>query len=310
MANISIDLNLYRIFQALMREGKVSAAADALGLSQPAVSHALAKLRAAFGDPLFVRTRHGMKPTSRAMEMADAIDRGLAILASTQNNQAAFDPGKARGRIRLVMADDTQALVLPLVTALLEREAPGIQLETYKLDPDSVFEDLESARRDLAFGAFPASPTSIYRQNLYREHFACVVRQDHPRIGDSLTLDLYTQVPHILICPLGRPTKGLVDDALAKKGRRRNVAHYVPEFLAAPLIVERTDYILTLSNRIAHMMARMAAIKILEPPIELPSYPVDQIWHGTTHHDPLLSWFRRRVYAVFREEGPPGAPCA
>lgn len=298
MKNNPIDLNLFVIFQSLMRERKVSLAAQALGLSQPAVSHALAKLRSAFADPLFVRTRYGIKPTSRALEMAESVEHALALLAETTHPKSGFDPQTVKSILRLAMADDTQSLVLPQIASFLQCRAPQLSLEVYKLHSDTILDELESGARDLAFGSFSALPASFYRQELYKEEFICVLRGNHPKIGETLSLEQYVKQNHVLVCPIGRPTKGVVDDVLAKIGLSRRVVLYVPEFMAAPLIVERTNHILTISRRIAERMAATANVKLLKPPLELPHYAITQIWHGHRHRDPLHSWLRGQVAAL------------
>lgn len=292
----NLDLNLLVVLHALITERSVTRAAAEVGLTQPAMSHALARLRKALGDPLLVRTPRGMEPTPRAKAMAEPLERALADLREAVSSPTTFDPRRARGRFRIATDDYLELILMPKLLARLWQEAPGIDLRLSSSSSRSGH-DLAEGRIDMiidpvsAFGPLPGA----YSQRILEERFVCVVRADHPRIGKRLTLEAFVELPHALVAPGGRPG-GIVDAALAKRGMRRRIAIAVPHFLAAPAIVRQTDVILTVGERIAKALGD--GLRILSPPIPLPRFSVETIWHERYHADPARSWLRHVVAEV------------
>jgi DNA-binding transcriptional LysR family regulator len=294
-----LDLNLLVVLRALIAERSVTRAAAEVGLSQPAMSHALARLRTALGDQLLVRTPRGMEPTPRAKAIAEPLERALANLREAVNAPTAFDPKRARRGFRIATDDYLELVLMPQLLARLWLEAPGINVRILNSSGRSGH-DLAEGRIDLiidpvsAFGPLPGA----YSQRIIEERFVCVVRADHPRVRKRLTLDTFVALPQALVAPGGRPGS-IVDAALAKRGLRRRVALEIPHFLAAPHIVRHTDVILTIGERIAQAMAD--GLRILAPPIELPRFTVETIWHERHHADPAHTWFRHVVAEVAKE---------
>jgi DNA-binding transcriptional LysR family regulator len=299
MLDLNIDrlnLNLLVALDALIAERSVTRAAARLGLSQPAVSHALARLRKALGDPLLVRSPRGMDLTPRAQAIAGPLTRALGDLAAAVRPPAFFDPARTARRFRIATDDYLERLLLPKLLPRLWQEAPGIDIEVTTSGARS--------GHDLADGLVDAviAPAGVigplpgaYTQHLFEERFVCLSRQDHPAIGRRLTLDAYVAVPHILVSPGGRPGS-IVDKALSKLGRRRRVAVNVPHFLAALPIVRQSDVVITIGSRLA--FASREGLRIHKPPLDLPGFSVSLFWHEREHADPAHVWFRRIVASV------------
>jgi len=292
----ALDLNLLVVLRALIAEKSVTRAAAAVGLSQSATSHALARLRQAMEDQLLVRTPRGMELTPRAKAMAEPLERALAGLHEVVSAPAVFEPGRSRRRFRIATDDYLELVLMPALLARIWREAPGVDV-TILSSSSSSGQDLAAARIDIiidprvAFGPLPGA----YSQRILDDRFVCVVREGHPAGSGRLTLEAFLAHPHALVAPSGRPG-GVVDSVLAKRGLRRRVALVLPHFLAAPHIVRQTDVILTVGERIARSLG--AGLRLLAPPIPLPRFTVETIWHQRHHADPAHAWFRRVVADV------------
>jgi DNA-binding transcriptional LysR family regulator len=292
----SLDLNLLVALDALIAERGVTRAAERLGLSQPAVSHALARLRKTLGDPLLVRSPRGMDLTPRAQGIAAPLARALVDLAAAVRPPAPFDPAASTRRFRIATDDYPERLVLPKLLARLWREGPGVEVEVMTTGPRSGH-DLADGLADavIAPAGVIGSLPGAYTQHLFDERFVCLSRVRHPTIGRRLTLDTYIALPHLLVSPGGRPGS-IVDKALSKLGRRRRVAVVVPHFLAALPIVRQSDVVVTIGRRLA--LASREGLRIHAPPLELPGFGVSLFWHEREHGDPAHAWFRRIVASV------------
>ncbi len=296
-----IDLNLLVVLDALLTECHVTRAARRVGLSQPATSHALARLRRLLEDPLLVRgPGGGLVLTSRAALLAPALRSALEGVAATLRGPPAFDPSTARHEIRIATADYAELVLLPRLAARLGREAPGVDLWSSDI-PHDVGERLAAGAIDLILQVRGRSRyAGLYERPLFDETFHCVVRASHPIADKRLTLARYLALSHLLIAPRGQPG-GVVDDALAALGKRRRVAMAVPHFLVAPHIVRESDLILTLATRLARLFAEPLELTVLRPPIALPSFTVSMMWHERAHHDPAHRWLREQIAAVAGE---------
>ncbi|HEX2571260.1 MAG TPA: LysR family transcriptional regulator [Polyangia bacterium] len=294
----SLDLNLLVTLDAVLTEGSVQRASARLGVTQSAVSHALARLREALGDPLVVRTPRGMVPTARAMRLGGTLRHCLAELEGAMHSEAPFDPATAQRAFTLSAADATEFLLLPQLMRRLAEEAPGVDILVRPPLPE-VVPDLESGALDLALGVFAEVPGGLRRQPVIHERFVCMVRRGHPRVRRALSLDAYLELSHISIAPRG--TAGnLVDDALARMGRSRRVALRVPHFLVAPLVVAETDLVLILPEHLARRYAEMLPIELIKPPIELTGFTLHQLWHERVQNDAGHVWLRRTVAEILK----------
>ncbi len=293
-----IDLNLFVTLDAVLREGSVRGAAVRLGVTQSAVSHGLRRLRDALGDPLVVRTARGMRATPRAERLANALRRSLGDLDSALRDTAVFEPAVARRTFTISAADATEAVLLPPLMRLLVQEAPNIDLIIRPQAP-GVAERLADGELDIALGVFPEASGALRVQPVYRQQYVCMVRQDHPEVKRSLTLERYLKLSHIRVAPQGTADSP-VDDALARQGRRRKVALVVPHFLVAPMVVAETDLALLLPERLARRYAELVPVRLVQPPLEVAGFTVSQLWSERVHLDPGHMWLRKRLASVAR----------
>lgn len=294
------DLNLLVVFEALVVEGSVTRAAARVGLTQPAMSHALGRLRKLFGDPLLVRTPRGMLPTPRAQELIGPIRRALGEIDRALTQPQAFEPRTARRPFSIACVDFGSLVVVPPLLARLRAEAPGADLLVRPLRGDHIERQLAEGEVDIGIGVLADFETSaVLRQKLFDERFVCVVRAGHPAVGASITLSEFVSLDHALIAPRGA-LGGHVDRALAEHGLRRRVVLAIPHFLAAPILVSRSDLILTVAERIARTFAEMIPLRIVEPPLDVEGFTVSQYWHERQSKDPAHAWFRGLVAEVCR----------
>ena len=292
-----IDLNQLLALDALLREGSVTRAARRVGLSQPAMSHALARLRVQFADPLLVRAGKRMQPTPRARALAAPLRDALARLESALGEPAPFHPERAEGTLRIAAVDFSMLVLVPALCAVLAREAPGITVSVVA-PVEQLDRALVDGETDLHLGLRrPAE--GLFQRDLLTERFVCVVRRDHPEVGRSLNLRQFTRLPHALISPHGTKT-GAVDVALARRGLSRRVQVVMPNFHAAALLVARSDMVLTVSERVARTAPRRGPLRILRPPLPLDGFTVTMRWHARTDADPLHAWVRQRLLAIAR----------
>jgi DNA-binding transcriptional LysR family regulator len=296
-----LDLNLLVALRALLAERHVTRAAERVGLSQPAMSHALARLRELLGDPLLVRTATGMKPTARAEAMTVPLERALEDLGRVLASPAAFEPRLSTRKFRIATNDYMELVLLPRLLARLWAEAPGIDVRLTNL-ADRANEDLAEGNIDLAMGVVGQlgaadAPQGIRSQRLVSDGFVCVVRDEHPVVKKRLSLDDFIALPHALVAPRGG-TGSVVDSALAAIGKKRRVAVEVPHFLVAPHVVRETDVVLTLAKRVALVLGPLLGLRQLAPPLELPGFSMALVWHERQHADPAHAWLRSLMVSV------------
>jgi DNA-binding transcriptional LysR family regulator len=300
MSNLrTFDLNLLVAFDVLMRELNVTRAAEQMFITQSAMSHTLHKLRQQLDDPLLVKTPSGMKPTERALALIDPV---RALLAETERliqPPVAFDAATSQRRFILAATDYLEFLLMPALSGLIEKSAPGIDLHIKRTELSFPAAQLESGSLDvvLGFTSVLNPPSYLYSQTLFSDRMACVVRQNHPLITKPPSLDDYIKVPHMLISRTGSPT-GIIDEKLAQLGRERRIKLIVPHFLSAPLIVAETDMILSLPYRIAEQFRKFAPLAIFSVPLELPAYDLAMIWHPLRDKDPAHRWLRDRIVTI------------
>jgi DNA-binding transcriptional LysR family regulator len=289
-----LDLNLLRLLDALLAERHLTRAAKRVGLSQPAMSHGLARLRKHLGDPLFVRTRQGLEPTDRAARLGPPLRDALASIERALAGDT-FDPATARRTFSLATADYGAFVLLPRLLERLGRLAPGVDLWTRTIADDAVAQ-LAAGEADatLAVPTLRGGGTVIHSRVLYEERFVCVVREGHPKVKKRLDLDTWASLPHAFVAPGGKPG-GVVDDVLAQHGRQRRVACAVPHFLLAPHVVASSDLVLTVGARVAEAFAKVLPLRVVEAPVALPGFRMSLAWHERQHRDPAQRWFRALV---------------
>ena len=297
----TVNLNLLRVLDALLRARSVSRAAEDLDMSQPAVSYALAKLRILFRDPLFIRAARGMRPTPRAEDLALPLEEVLDRIKSGLLTPPRFDPAATQRRFVFNMADVGELVFLPALRAHLETAAPGANIRTVSTPPVQLEEAMRSGEVDLAVGYFPGlRGAAIYQQRLFSHSFVCIVRKDHPRIGSQFTRKQFLEEGHAVVQQEGKSHE-LFEQALVEQGLARRVVLSVPHFLAIPLIIAESDLIVTVPHAVARSFARMTDLKMLPTPVQVRRADVRQHWHARFHRDPANLWIRGVIASLFAE---------
>jgi DNA-binding transcriptional LysR family regulator len=291
-----LDLNLLRVFDAVLHERTVTAAAARLQLTQPAVSNALARLRSVFGDPLFVRTANAMEATPFARGVAEPIRQALALLETALAHGPGFDPASATRAFRFYMSDVGQVEFLPPLVERVQRVAPGVRLEAVAVDLEEIADALGSGALDVAVGFLPALGAPIARRALFRDPYLCLMRADHPI--ERLTKKRFLEASHVLVTYRAGGHR-VIEEALERAGVARRIALRVPHFTVVPMVLERTDLILTLPARVARLYERRGRFKVLPPPVAIPQAEVAVYWHERFAADPGNAWLREQVAGLF-----------
>ena len=294
------DLNLLPIFVALMEERSVTRAAERMGMTQPALSNALSRLRLMLQDQLFVRERYGIQPTPIALELAPLIAEALAQLDDAVLGQQAFDPAQAERLFTIAPNGYVEFVLVPAVVARLEKVAPGIKLRLTPYGNDLVETGVVSGMTALVLGRIVDPPDNLVVQHLMDEGLACAVRADHPDVGDAMTREQFEAMKHVNIVPPGRMRAGLFQ-ALAHQQLKRNVAISVTNFFAVAEMVAVTDYCAILPSLICRRLMHDPRLKILPAPVDLGSFPVEMAWHVRYRHDPAHRWLRALIGEVITD---------
>lgn len=297
---IALNLKHLMVFQALMNKGQVSRVAEELGQSQPSVSRSLGHLREHFGDPLFVRTRDGMKPTPHAREIAPSIDAMLDLYYSRLAQKKHFDPRKSRRTIRIAASEIGHALLFPeLIKEIVALGGP-MRLEAVPLGLHSLLYELETGGADVAFGAFPKLFAGIHERPLFREHYVCLMRPDQLGADESISMRRYEQSNHILVSTSGlghaheEIEKALLN--ICPPEKLRVISH---SFFLAALLVERSGYIATLPSRLTRALGGKHDLRVVPAPMKLPTFLTKLYWHERYHQEPSNQWLRRIIAKKF-----------
>jgi DNA-binding transcriptional LysR family regulator len=296
MVNIKgLDLNLLVVFEVLFSEGNATRAATRLGLSQPAVSHALKRLREQLGDPLFVRAVRGLVPTPKAEALHRPVREFLQGLERSLGVREDFDPARAEDSFRVATTDYFEQVAVPGLLARLEREGPGTTLLCRPAGGRLPKEELEEGKVDLAIaGFFGELPERYYQQELFKDDFVGVVARKHPRLKTKVSLDAFAREKHVLIS-LGGDLTSRASAALAQKGHRMQYLAAVSSFSAPGWIVSSSELVLTCPRRLAETFEAHLPVRHFELPFKIPGIRVVQVWHERTHRDPAHKWFRALV---------------
>jgi DNA-binding transcriptional LysR family regulator len=289
----TIDIRLLQVFDAVYKCRSVSEAAVVLDLGQPAVSVALSKLRHHFGDPLFVRTSNGMEPTPFGEGLVRPVRGVLDALDVVLGHQSNFDPATSKRLYRICMADISQLVLLPKLWEALRVAAPGIRIDVLPLSSD-IARMLESGDADLALGLVPQLEAGFYQNVLFSQRFVCMVSAHHPRIQKELRLEQFGSENHAVVSSSGAGPL-LLEQELDRLGIKRKISLNIPNFIGAALVVEHTDLILTIPERLAAVLQGRAAVNVFPVPFQLPQYDVKQHWHERFHNDPGSQWLRRVI---------------
>jgi DNA-binding transcriptional LysR family regulator len=295
-----VDLNLLVVFDALMTEQHLTRAAEKIGLSQPATSNALARLRKLFKDDLFIKTSKGITPTPRAIELTSSIRQALEQIQLAVSSQPEFDPEKSDRLFRLGMDDYTEIVFLPKLLQLLEKSAPNIRVLVIPSNWQKAPKQLDEDEADLIIGHCPQFSSWHHKKTLYQENFVCIASKQRfekmlPReeipIKNRISLDDYVQARHLLVS-LREDMVGIVDEILAKKQLTRKVTVSVPNFLIVPFVLKDTDLIATLPIQIAENLMQSWEIQSFPLSFEMSGFSVDLLWHTKNERELGHQWLR------------------
>lgn len=296
-----IDLNQLVLFQQLMAERRVTKVAENLGLTQPAVSNSLAKLRKLFGDDLFLRTPLGMVPTPFAEQLAEPIGYALGMIHSGLNQRTQFDPASVKRTVTIGMTDIGEIVFLPALVDRLSREAPGVMLNTVRNTAATLRDDMESGKVDLAIGLLPQLKAGFFQRRLFRQRYLCLFRRGHPLDRPRLTLADYKAAEHLVIVAAGTG-HGKVDDLIRKAGVDRTVRLTVPHFVSVGHILQRTNLVATVTDRLAQGLAEPFGLTHRTHPVKLPEVSINVFWHARVHRSPANQWLRGVVFELFGDD--------
>lgn len=300
----NFDMNLLLAFDLLMKELNVSRAAEKMFISQSAMSHILQRLRRQLDDPLLVKTPTGMKPTERALSLVKPVAMVLREVEVLIRSPERFDPASSQRRFVIAATDYIEALILPKLVQRISSQAPGIDIDFKRTGTLFPSMPLEQGETDvlLGFEVMLNPPKHFNCEKLFDDYFVCVSRIGHPKVTQTLSLEEYIALPHILVSRTGS-NSGQVDAWLTEHGRERRVALTVSHFLSAPMIAANSDMVLAFPRRTAEQFAQMIPLQIVPLPIDLPRYDSVMVWHPLRDKEPAHCWLREQIRAVCRELG-------
>jgi len=297
-----IDLNLFTVFDVIYTERNLTKAGTVLGITQPAVSNALSRLRDSFDDQLFVRTSEGMTPTPVAENIVDPIRRALHLMRVCVQESQVFKPAEATKDFRISITDIFGAIVLPELFQVIEREAPKISITTKAIKRRSLTNELASGAIDFAVDVPLVSEEQVRHASIYAENFSCLVRKGHPALKSGLNLETYLNQRHILV---SNRTKGpaFEDVALAKLGHSRTIGFRTQHYLMAPQIITQSDMLLTVSSRFAQTCVEFdERLECLPVPFPIPEMSIHIYWHASMDEDPANRWLRELIIKLLKDK--------
>jgi DNA-binding transcriptional LysR family regulator len=291
------DLNLLLVFDTLMRERHAGRTGEALGLTQPAVSHALTRLRQILNDPLFEKYAKGMRPTPRAEAMAGPVASALQTLRLTLNEERPFDPAQASGSITIGGNDYINFALMPELLPVLRKQAPGLDIRLRPTSQAGVLQQFRRREIALALGPMAAAPKGVKMRPLFTERLILIARKGHPALKKPPTLEALAELPHLLVSPSGEGF-GIADEALREAGFSRRIAVTVPDFLAAPFIVGATDLVALLAERVARKLAQSAGLSLHEQPVANKPWAIGLGYLPNAVSDPAVEWLIEQIASI------------
>lgn len=299
----SANLNLMVVLDALLESRSVTRAAERLGLTQPAVSHALARLRELLRDPLLVRGRGGLVPTPRAQSLAAPLRQGLNQLEQVLRHEGGFDPASSARRFSIATVDYPHLTGLRTLLARLQEQAPGVSVESRMIGP-RLAEQLESGELDVALAGVEveaqlAALPGMRSRPIVSEELVCVARKGNPLLRRGLDLETYLKLGHVTVMAEGGACDQHVDVSLRRMKKSRRIAAAVPHFIAAPLLVAESDYISTLPRALVEYVCTLLPLKMHTPPLKPPRGDAYLWWHDRFSNDPAHTWWREQLMQAF-----------
>lgn len=297
-----LDLNLLLAFDALMTERNVTRAAARIFLSQPAMSHALNRLRQAFNDPLLVRSPQGMLPTERALALHGSVQQALTLLEQQLDAPEQFDPASSNRRFVISTTDYVECVLIPPLIAKLNQLAPGVHIEIEILRGTIPETELANGDIDLVLGfdEYMQVPAHLSRETWLTEPLIGVVRQGHPSIGEQLSLQQLVATPHVFHSPLGT-NDSIIDRYLKSQGLVRQISVNSQSYMSAGAIVSQTDHLLVLPQRVATMLCVSEQLRQVVLPDAMPNYHLNCVWHPVQQGLASLNWLKALMRSLVNQ---------
>lgn len=292
-----IDLNLLVVFDSLIQERSITKTADKLAMSQPAVSHALSRLRSQLEDPLLVRSGNTMQASPRAIELHELLHPSLLAIEHALEKRPAFDPSESQSEFTVATTDYVETLLLPKILKILNKQAPGIRLHTRNLASSRPFDEIEDGVVDLVLCRAGKHPKSLRSKPLLQDHFLSAMAKSNPLASKRLTIKRYLNADHLLVSPESN-RKAIVDKVLAQQGKKRKIAAIVPHFLVAPPAIAETNLIVTAPARVLETIGQQQGLHITATPIALAPFTISMLWHQRNDGDKGLMWLRQTILNV------------
>ena len=294
-----IDLNLFVVFDAIYTEGGITRASEKLNLTQPAISHALARLRERFGDPLFEREGRAMVPTPMARNLVGPVRRSLRELEILLGDIDRFDPASTERRFTLGVRDVLEATLLPPLMQAVAARAPRVEVAAVRPDRRQLEAELAAGTLDVAIDILLPLSDAIARQPLELDRLVVLARADHPQIKRTLDLETYLRLDHVLVSSR-RSGLGIEDMELSRLGRNRRVRLRCQHYFAACRVVAQTDLLLTMPERYARIANQQFGNRILPLPLDIPGLDAYLYWHTNVENEPANRWLRDRILETIR----------
>ena len=303
----NLHLTQVRLLAELLRLRNVSAVADRLELSQPAVSHALSKLRHELGDPLFVRTGSGLEPTPFGQRLGTAAREAVDVLLAGIASRRSFDPLSSKRQFRFYMSDVGQTVFLPRLMAHLKKHAPIASVKCVPIPINDPGAHLASGEVDLAVGIFSNLVTGFHQRFLFNEQYVCVVRTGHPHFRSGMSIEAFRSTQLAIADGTGMAHAG-VERLLQDHQLQREDTLRLPTFHVLPSIIAGSDMIAIVPRRLGAAVAQHMQVDVHPMPVATPAFPIKMYWHDRYHHDPPLLWLRRVFIELFASRGPSKSP--
>ncbi len=295
-----LDLNLLVVFNQLLVDQRVSKAAESLGVSQPAVSNSLAKLRKLLGDELFLRTPKGMESTPYADQLAESVSYALAMIHSGVNQRTSFEPLAASRSFTIGMTDIGEIYFLPALIKRLHRDAPGVTLSTVRSTRVNLRDEMEAGKVEIAIGLLPQLKAGFFQRRLFMQSYVCLMRRDHRLDKRKISLTEFVAAEHLVVIAQGTG-HGKVDELLQRSGVERKIRLTVPHYVSVGHILQGSDLIATVPERLADRLLEPFGLAKVAHPAKLPDIAINVFWHAKYHRSPASRWLRSILFDEFSD---------
>ncbi|NWE22108.1 LysR family transcriptional regulator [Pseudomonas sp. P7548] len=293
------DLNLLRVLLAIHDCGNVTAAAKRLGMSQPAASAALSRLRHSLGDPLFVRSGTAMEPTPRARSIVERTREVIATIDQEILPSPTFDPAQSRETFTFCLSEIGEVVFLPALFDRLRSAAPHAKIQCLSLGPKDLHDALREGRVDSALGYFPdLDAPNIYQQRLFDHDLVCLIGRHHRITAPQLSMEEFCTLEHLQVRD-GSRSQEMYESFLAEQGIERKIVVQMSHYMSMSAIIERSELIAVMPRSVAHIYEKHSAVRMIEPPVEIPPYSLKHHWHARNQKDPRHLWLRKEVVGIF-----------